>query len=216
MTTARRIALLVPLLALVQACGAQGLDARLLEIDAFLTRQSGAQAVGSFTAGVVSGKELVWTKSYGDADMEKKIAADRDTVYRVGSITKMFTAVMLRQLVDAGKVQLSEPVEKYFPEVKLVQGRFADAPPITLYQLSTHTSGLAVEPDDIATYTRGPYADWEKTLIAALPHTRYTLKPGARFSYSNIGYAILARPWRGRRASHTWRTFRSTSFSRWA
>ena len=78
-----------------------------------------------------------------------------------------------------------------FPEVNLVQDRVPGAPPITLYQLSTHTAGLATEPDDTDKYVKGPYADWEKTLTAALPHTRYILAPGARFSYSNIGYAIL-------------------------
>ena len=143
------------------------------------------------TTGIVSGKELVWAKSYGEADMEKKLAADTDTVYRIGSITKMFTAVMLEQLVEAKKVHLSDPVEKYFPEVKLVQDRFADAPPITLIQLATHTSGLGREPDNTATYVTDAVADWEKTLIAALPHTHYILEPGTRFSYSNIGYAIL-------------------------
>lgn len=44
-------------------------------------------------------------------------AANQDTVYRIGSITKMFTATMLEQLVEAGKVQITDPVEKYFPEV---------------------------------------------------------------------------------------------------
>jgi Beta-lactamase len=74
---------------------------------------------------------------FGGGNFE--IVADTDTVYRIGSITKMFTALMLEQLVEAGKVHLSDPVEKYFPEVKLVQGRFPDAPPITLIQLATHT-----------------------------------------------------------------------------
>jgi len=53
----------------------------------------------------------------------------------------MFTALMLEQLVDAGKVHLSDPVEKYFPEIRAVQGRYPDAPPITLIQLATHTVG---------------------------------------------------------------------------
>jgi CubicO group peptidase (beta-lactamase class C family) len=123
--------------------------------------------------------------------MEKKTAADTDTVYRIGSITKMFTAVMLEQLVEAKKVHLSDPVEKYFPEIKTVQDRFPDAPPITLIQLATHTSGLGREPDDTATYVTGSVANWEKTLIAALPHTHYILEPGTRYLYSNIGFAIL-------------------------
>ena len=164
---------------------------KLPEIDSLISAELARRPVGSVTAGVVDGKELIWSKSYGDADMEKKIPANADTVYRIGSITKMFTALMLEQLVDAGKVHLSDPVEKYFPEIKAVQGRYPDAPPITLIQLATHTSGLGREPDNTETYVTGAVADWEKTLIAALPHTHYSFEPGTRFSYSNIGYAIL-------------------------
>ena len=164
---------------------------KLPEIDSLISAELARRPVGSVTAGVIDGKELIWSKSYGDADMEKKIPANADTVYRIGSITKMFTALMLEQLVDAGKVHLSDPVEKYFPEIKAVQGRYPDAPPITLIQLATHTSGLGREPDNTETYVTGAVADWEKTLIAALPHTHYIFEPGTRFSYSNIGYAIL-------------------------
>jgi CubicO group peptidase (beta-lactamase class C family) len=170
---------------------AASLRPRLPEIDSLISGELARRPIGSVTAGVVDGKELIWSKSYGDADMEKNIPANADTVYRIGSITKMFTALMLEQLAESGKVHLSDPVEKYFPEIKVAQGRFADAPPITLIQLATHTSGLGREPDNIETYVTGAVADWEKTLIAALPHTHYIYEPGTRFSYSNIGYAIL-------------------------
>jgi CubicO group peptidase (beta-lactamase class C family) len=103
----------------------------------------------------------------------------------------MFTALMLEQLVEAGKVHLSDPVEKYFPEIKVVRSPFPDAPTITLMQLATHTSGLGREPDNVAEATAGPVADWQKTLIAALPHLHYEFEPGTRYSYSNMGYAIL-------------------------
>jgi len=177
--------------AVVLEATAASLSPKLPQIDSMIAADLARRPVGSVTAGVVSGKQLIWSKSYGDADMEKKIAADTDTVYRIGSITKMFTAVMLEQLVEAGKVNLSDPVEKYFPEINTVQGRFPNAPPITLVQLSTHTSGLGREPDNTETYLKGQVADWEKTLIAALPQTHYILEPGTRFAYSNIGYAIL-------------------------
>ena len=170
---------------------AETLRPHLPEIDSLISAEFAGRPVGSVTAGVVAGKELIWTKSYGRADMEKTIPADADTVYRIGSITKMFTALMLEQMVEAGKVHLSDPVEKYFPEINVVQGRMPDAAPITLMQLATHTSGLGREPDNTATYVTGAVAEWEKTLIAALPHTHYELEPGTRFSYSNIGYAIL-------------------------
>lgn len=167
------------------------LRTKLSEMDSLIAADMAQVKVVSATASVFSGKELIWSKSYGDADGEKKIVADTDTVYRIGSITKMFTALMLEQLVEAGKVHLSDPVEKYFPEVKLMQGRFPDAPPITLIQLATHTSGLGRESDNADTYVQGAVAEWEKILIAALPHTHYVLEPGTRFSYSNIGFAIL-------------------------
>lgn len=170
---------------------AESLHSQLLDIDSKIGAELAKNPIGSVTAGVVVGKQLIWSKSYGDADMERKVPADAETVYRIGSITKMFTALMLEQLVEAGKVRLSDPVEKYFPEIKTVQGRFPDAPPITLIQLATHTSGLDREPDDIEVATTGAVADWEKTLIAALPHLHYQFEPGTRFYYSNMGYAIL-------------------------
>jgi CubicO group peptidase (beta-lactamase class C family) len=170
---------------------AETLRPRLTEVDSMVAAEFARRPVGSVTAGVISGKELIWTRSYGDADMETKTPADAQTVYRIGSITKMFTALMLEQLVEAGQVHLSDPVEKYFPELKAVQGRIAGAPPITLIQLATHTSGLGREPDNTDTYVTGAVAGWEKTLLAALPHTHYILEPGTRFAYSNIGYAVL-------------------------
>ena len=170
---------------------AEALKASFAQIDAMAAAAFAKKPYGGVTIGVVKGEDLVWTKSYGLADMEKKLPADKDTVYRIGSITKMFTALMLEQLADNGKVRLSDPAEKYFPEVKLVPGATPDAPPITLIQLATHTSGLGREPDHTGTYVQGPVSGWEKTLVAALPETHYVADPGTWFSYSNIGYAVL-------------------------
>jgi CubicO group peptidase (beta-lactamase class C family) len=161
------------------------------QIDAMVSGEFAQSRVGSLTVGLVSGDKLVWTKSYGNAESEISLTANQDTVYRIGSITKMFTATMLEQLVEAGKVNLNDPVEKYFPEVNRVPKRYKDAQPITLLQLATHTSGLSREPDHTATYVTGEPEAWKETLIAALPHVHYESKPGKRFSYSNIGYAVL-------------------------
>jgi CubicO group peptidase (beta-lactamase class C family) len=86
---------------------------------------------------------------------------------------------------------LSDPVEKYFPEVRKINGRPADAPPITLVQLATMTSGLAREPDRLETYLKGPVSQWENVLIDALAETHYRFEPDTQYHYSNIGYAIL-------------------------
>src|SRR5438270_2394515 len=66
----------------------------------------------SFTIGLVQKNGLVWTKSYGYADIANKKLANTDSVYRIGSITKQFTALMLLQLVHDGKVHFSDPVAK--------------------------------------------------------------------------------------------------------
>ena len=88
--------------------------------------------------------------------MEQKRAASADTVYRIGSITKQFTALMLLQLVEQGKVRLTDPVEKYLSEISKVPKHRPDAPPITLVQLATMTSGLSREPTGPSDHSAGP------------------------------------------------------------
>ena len=162
------------------------------QVDALVTAELAEENIGGITIGIVSGGNLVWTKSYGYADGARKTPLTKDNVFAIGSITKQFTATMLLQLVEQGKVRLSDPVEKYLPEVKKLQNSFAGAPPITLVQLAMHTSGLDREPDDEQMlYIKGAVAEWDKKLIASIPLTRFINEPGTRYSYSNIGYAIL-------------------------
>ena len=170
---------------------ASELSGAISRVDQIFAGEYAKDDPASLTVGVVSGPNLVWTKSYGLADIEKKIPATKDSEYRIGSITKQFTAVMLLQLADRGKVHLSDPVEIYYPEIHKVTNPDPNAAPITLIELATHTSGLDREPGDTETYLTGQVADWEKTLLAALGHTSYTFEPGTHYSYSNIGYAIL-------------------------
>jgi CubicO group peptidase (beta-lactamase class C family) len=146
---------------------------------------------GALTIGVVSRDRLVWSKNYGQADVERNIGSTQESVYRIGSITKQFTGLMLLQLADRGKVRLTDPVEKYLPEISRVSGREAGWPAVTLVQLATMTSGIAREPEDLPTFLVGPVSSWEQTTIRALERTRYAHEPGTRYLYSNIGYAAL-------------------------
>lgn len=147
--------------------------------------------VGSLSIAVITPSGKVWNKSFGSAATADVTPATERTVYRIGSITKQFTALMFVQLWNQGKVRLSDPVEKYLPEVNKIQGRYKDSPPITLVQLATHTAGLSAEPDGVETFTSGPVKNWEARMLAAIPRTKFIAEPGSRFSYSNIGYAIL-------------------------
>jgi CubicO group peptidase (beta-lactamase class C family) len=178
--------------ALVSSATGQTRAIRGIEaIDSLVSAEFAKDSIGSITVGVIAGSQLVWTRSVGFADMKTHRVANRNTVYRIGSITKPFTAVMLMQLVAAGKVQLSDPVERYLPEVKQIASKPQGASPFTFLQLATMTAGLAREPEEVGPFWTGPVSDWEKTLFAALPHTTYISFPGTEYSYSNIGYAIL-------------------------
>jgi CubicO group peptidase (beta-lactamase class C family) len=159
--------------------------------DSLVSAEFAKDSLGSLTVGVISGSRLAWTRSVGFADMKTRRPADRNTVYRIGSVTKPFTAVMLMQLVAAGRVRMSDPVERYLPEVRRIAAKPPGAAPFTFLQLATMTAGLAREPDDAGPFWTGPVSAWEQTLLAALPHTRYASLPGTEYSYSNIGYAIL-------------------------
>lgn len=160
-------------------------------VDSLVSAEFAKDSIGSLTVGVISGSRLVWTRSVGYADMKTHRLANRNTVYRIGSITKPFTAVMLMQLVAEGKVRLADPVERFLPEVTQIASKPPSAAPFTFLQLATMTAGLAREPDEVGPFWTGPVATWEKTLLSALPHTRYISAPGTEYSYSNIGYAIL-------------------------
>ncbi len=163
----------------------------LQEIDALAAETHRSDPLGGITVGVVVGPRLVWTKSYGFADAEAKRPASAETVYRIGSITKQFTALMLLQLVEQGRVKLSDPLEKYVPEISAIPRFHAAAPPITLVQVATMTSGLAREPKGPPDHSRGPVGDWTKKVLASLPQTSYRYEPGTQYLYSNIGYATL-------------------------
>ena len=166
-------------------------DKAIGAVDSLISAEFAKDSIGSITVGVIAGSQLVWTRSVGFADIKARRLANRNTVYRIGSITKPFTAVMLMQLVAAGKVQLSDPVERYLPEVKQIASRPQGASPFTFLQLATMTAGLAREPNEEGPFWTGPVSAWETKLFSALPHTRYISLPGTEYSYSNIGYAIL-------------------------
>ncbi len=160
-------------------------------VDSMAAAAYATDSIASITVGIVDSTRLVWTHSYGYADIGAHRLANRNTEYRIGSITKPFTAVMLMQLAEAGKVHLSDPVEDYLPEVTEIRGAPPGARPFTFIQLATMTAGLAREPEREGPFWTGSVATWEKTLLSALPHTTYIAMPGTKYSYSNIGYAIL-------------------------
>jgi len=144
---------------------------------------------GGISAAIVHENKVIWSKAFGYADREKRVLADTTTIYRIGSISKPFTAFLMMQLVEEGVIKLNDPIEMYFPEVKELKG-YSDSTRITFLQLASHTSGLTREPG-LENAATGPIEEWERKLIACIPTTSFENKPGVKFNYSNIGFGIL-------------------------
>ncbi|HVU58132.1 MAG TPA: serine hydrolase domain-containing protein [Puia sp.] len=143
----------------------------------------------SISFAVMHKDRILWSKAFGYADKENNIKADTSTIYRIGSVSKSFTSFLMMQLVEKGLLKLNDPVESFLPEIKNLKG-YSDSTKITFLQLATHTSGLEREPE-LAGAADGPIASWEEKVLAAIPATAFGSRPGTKFSYSNIGYAIL-------------------------
>ena len=173
--------------------GTETPDARLNDlikrVDAQATEEFSKDPQAGLTVGVVSYSGLCWTKSYGFANVEKKIPASDQTLYRIGSLTRQFTAVMLLQLVDNKSVLLSSPVSTYFPPIANLHPSF----PITLRQLATHTAGLPPGPIKIVGQTKDPMTQWEGDLIYTLlfQFTKFVWEPDSHYQVSQMGYAML-------------------------
>jgi|CXWL01.1.fsa_nt_gi CubicO group peptidase (beta-lactamase class C family) len=130
-------------------------------------------------------------RHFGHTDGKDGPAPTGTTLYRIGSITKMFTALMLLQLEATDRCSFSDPVEKFVPEFASIPHGPPTGVKATLIQLATHTAGLGRDPEDAGALELGPVADWQGNLSAAVPKSRYRAEPGSSFAYSNIGYAFL-------------------------
>jgi CubicO group peptidase (beta-lactamase class C family) len=140
--------------------------------------------------GIVIDGELAHAGAAGFRDLAAKAPVDADTVFRIASMTKSFTAIAILQLRDAGKLSLDDPAERYVPELKDLKYPTADAPRITIRHLLSHSEGF---PED------NPWGDrqladseeqFSRMLRGGIP---FSNAPGIAYEYSNYGFAILGR-----------------------
>jgi CubicO group peptidase (beta-lactamase class C family) len=136
------------------------------------------------TVAVIRGTDTLLLAGYGERDREAHLAAGRGTVYRVGSITKQFTAAAIMQLVDAKRISLADSLGTLLPQYPQWSG-------VTLRQLLNHTSG-------IASYTAKKEwpAHWSEDLtpaaiVALVANDKMDFAPGTKWSYDNTGYMLL-------------------------
>lgn len=136
---------------------------------------------------VFSDSEILWEHGFGMADKEAMRPVTPQTLFRVGSLTKAFTAASVMRLAEQGKVSLDAPVTTYLPEFR-IRSRFPEAGPVTLRQLLTHHSGL---PGDAAAGMWTPNPAHFSTVLPLLRDEQLAFAPGSGFLYSNLGYDVL-------------------------
>jgi len=128
---------------------------------------------------------------YGKLSRDSDRTVDGNTVFEIGSATKVFTALLLADEVERGKMKLDDPISKYLPRVVKVPTR--NSRQITLLDLATHTSGLPRMPDNFTPVdANNPYADYTVAQMYAFL-SGYTLPRdiGATYEYSNLGAGLL-------------------------
>ncbi len=143
--------------------------------------------------GIVDG-DKTHVFGYGKVSREADRAPDRNTVFEIGSVTKVFTALLLAEMAERKLVGLEDPVDKLLPDSVAVPQR--DERAITLLDLATHTSGLPRLPDNLMPLIRkkpqNPYADYTvKQLYEFLAKHSLARKPGTQYAYSNLGMGLL-------------------------
>jgi CubicO group peptidase (beta-lactamase class C family) len=152
----------------------------------------------SVSIGVVRGKDTIVMKAWGKADLEQDVSATAKSVYRIGSVTKQFTAAAVMQLVEQGKVRIDDSIATYLPSLPAAWRA------VTVHQLLNHTSG-------IPSYTSLGAAwalRWGEemppdTLVALTAAAPMRFAPGTKWEYDNTGYVVLGmliekvagRPW---------------------
>jgi CubicO group peptidase (beta-lactamase class C family) len=131
------------------------------------------------------GENVVFNKAYGFADVDKNIAADRMTKYKIGSVTKTFTAVMIMQLIEEKKLNLQTKLNRFYPKIP-------NAEKITIYDLLHHRTGIVdyINGDSITAKNIYRFHSKEE-MIQKITDYKALFEPGTKHEYSNSNYNLL-------------------------
>ncbi len=137
------------------------------------------------SAAVWKDKKVIYTNQTGFSDVENKIKATKDTKYRIGSISKTFTATLILKAIEEGKINLNTKLKDYYPQI-------ANASIISIDDMLSHKSGLFNFTSDslYLTYYQTPTS--KKEILKILSQYKPLFKPESKHSYSNTNYLLLS------------------------
>ncbi|ELR72982.1 D-alanyl-D-alanine carboxypeptidase [Fulvivirga imtechensis AK7] len=133
---------------------------------------------------VAKGNDIIYQKALGYADREAKLEANLKTTFRIGSVTKQFTAVAILKLVEMGKMKLDDPLSKYILD-------FPRGEEVTIHHLLTHVSGIRSYTDQPEFLHRVTVPVDQGVLIEEIKSLGYEFSPGEQWKYNNSAYYIL-------------------------
>lgn len=169
---------------------ARKLAAAFPEIEKMFRERVERQHMPGAVLGIIIDGHLVWVKSAGVSDLKTRTPVNADTVFRIASMTKSFTAMAILKLRDEGKLSLDDPASKYVPALTDLPYPTKDSPALTIRHLLSHSEGF---PED------NPWGDRQLAqsdevmrnfMRSGIP---FSNAPGVAFEYSNYGFAILGQ-----------------------
>ncbi len=166
------------------------LAAAFPEVERLFEKYRGDRGIPGLVFGIVIDGDLAYVRGTGVRDRLSNEPVTADTVFRIASMTKSFTALAILKLRDEGRLSLDDPVSKWIPELSGLRYPTRDSAPVTIRHLLTHGAGF---PEDNPWGDRQLAASDEtltRWLEAGLP---FSTPPGTAYEYSNYGFALLGR-----------------------
>jgi len=163
---------------------AQTMSQQALAINSLVTSHLSSHHVPGLSVAVIERGHVIFTGGYGFADVENRVPATADTVYRIASISKSVTATAAMKLVEAGKLDLDAPIQRYCSD-------FPKKPwPITARELLSHQSGIRDYRNDEESINTRHYTSISEALTQ-FANDPLEFEPGTRMQYTSYGYILL-------------------------
>ena len=156
-------------------------------MDAWIQAQMKDIGLPGLVIGVVHDQEVVWSKAYGHADVERDTPMQSDSIFRIASHSKLFTSIAILQLRDAGKLRLDDPITDHLPWVDM-QNPYPEAEPVRIWNLLTHSAGLPRESDH-PSWTEFEFPTGED-LRETVSQQQAAYPAATVWKYSNLGLSL--------------------------
>jgi D-alanyl-D-alanine carboxypeptidase len=155
-------------------------------VDQIVAQWMSKPAAVGLSVAVARGDKFIVAKGYGKADLEFNVPADADTMFRMGSVTKQYTAAAMMKLIEDGMIILDDELTKFLPDFPM-QGHT-----VTVKQLLNHTSGIKSYTSIEAVMSRGYCNNTShEEVLSWFKDEPFDFEPGAKWKYNNSGYYLL-------------------------